>query len=408
MLLTLVSVASLCSAAVRPVALPAAAPLLAAPLSASSLATAPLPLGPTTSAKILPIAPPAFLDGWQAADLSSALDGTNIRLELRGARDCGEALLYVGGLGMADSLRPLADAQLGGAQAYLLLRGHQPSGWTRGANVTDADARDLARAVLTAAEQFPRAKLTLVLHSYAGLAFQRMVALADDAEVASALLALRGGRVDFVTTTSRRAGAWLSWGPEHALAAPALDATIKWIDEMDGYSDSLRSLSGWNPLLSGWTVAWEGARQHAISAITGPLVSGMRGHLDDGWKSGRFGVRAELAARSTQSARDPDWNEAIFRRSHAVSQLDFTPEDAATLRALGVHVRAVVARNDQLLAWHVSQLLLTALGIKSPLLAPPAGTVLRDASGLFEAVIVDGDHYMPVKDPEGLAAALSR
>lgn len=407
------SVAALAPAALVP-SLPAPAPaLLPAPI-------APVPAAPSspgrpavTAAAVPAAAAPAgvFLAGWREAPIVSAADGTSLHFETRGPARAAAPVLFVGGLAMADSLRPLADARPDQAQAYLRLRGHAPSGWTRGTDVLTDDARDLARAVVGTAARFRSKGVTIVLHSYSGLAFQRMVQLESDPEVARALDLLARGRVDLITTTSRRAGDPSSWGPDYQAAAQALSAAAGWMDAIDAQNSALRDAARWNPLLLSLStlgnVTWEKTREQAFVAAVQPLLSSMRPHLEHGWASARPGTREALRAIGANSATSPEWHEAILRRSLAVGQLDFAPADAARLRARGIRVLVIMADEDQLLTWPVRRILLDALKIASPTDAPPAGTELRDESGLFVAKVVPGDHYLPVKDPERLAAELS-
>ncbi|MBI2386832.1 MAG: hypothetical protein HYV14_12615 [Elusimicrobia bacterium] len=400
------------SAGLSPAFVPA--PVAAASLSVLPAASAPAAPGLAAPAAAAPAAAApgdAFLGGWRETPVASAADGTPLHFETRGPVQAAAPALFVGGLTMADSLRPLADARPRRAQAYLRLRGHPPSGWVRGADVLDADARDLARAVIETAARFRSKGVTLVLHSYAGLAFQRMVQLEADPEVDRALALLSRGRVDLVTTTSRRAGDPGSWGPDYQAAAQALSAATGWLDSVDAQTRAFQDAARWNPLLAPVSTiggaAWEETRARAFAAAVQPFLDTARPHLEHGWSSSRPGTRETLQARAREDARHPDWNEAILRRSLAVGRLDFTPADAQRLRARGVRLLVVVADQDQLLTWPVRRLLLEALGIPSPAAEPPAGAELSDPSGLFVARIVSGDHYLPVKDPGGLAAALS-
>lgn len=405
------AVAVLAPAAGAPGSLPPPAPALVITPAPSALAQA-APSAPERPAAASAAAPAeAFLGGWREAPIVSAADGTALHFETRGPARAAAPVLFVGGLAMADSLRPLADARPTQAQAYLRLRGHAPSDWTRGTDVLTDDARDLARAVVETATRFKAKGVTIVLHSYSGMAFQRMAQLESDPEVARALDLLARGRVDLVTTTSRRAGDPGSWGPDYQAAAQALSAATGWMDAVDAQTRALRDASRWNPLLGPvstlGSAAWEETRAQAFAAAVQPLLSSMRPHLEHGWVSARPGTREALRALGASSAANPDWHEAILRRSLAVGRLDFSPEDAARLRDRGVRVLVIMADEDQLLTWPVRRILLDSLAIPSPAGAPPAGTELSDASGLFAAKIVSGDHYLPVKDPERLAAALS-
>lgn len=111
-------------------------------------------------------------------------------------------------------------------------------------------------------------------------------------------------------------------------------------------------------------------------------------------------------ARSRAAGESADANEAILRRSLAVGGLAFQAENLERLRERGVRVKAMVAEDDQLLDWPVQRLLLEALGIPAPESRPKAGARLSDPSGLFEAVFVAGDHYLPMKDPVAVSGLM--
>lgn len=336
-------------------------------------------------------------EDWSAAALTSPVDGAPLGLATRGPHGPDAPVLYVGGLAMADSLRPLADARPGEAQAYLRLRGHPPSGWTRGTPVFDADARDLARAIQRTAEAFDSGRVSLALHSYAGLAFQRMVSLerAGDPDARRALRLLGGARVALITTASRRAGD--SWGRDYESGRAVLSAVAADIDAGDALWSAAPPPARW---------AWEQTRTLAVAGAVAGIRDGLGRHFRSGWRSAPKGLRRRLLEISADNAKSPEWLEGILRRAVAVASLDFAAEDAARLRALGVGVLAVLAADDQLLDWPVSRLLLKNLGLDAPRTRPSPGTRIEDPGAPIAAVIVDGDHYLPVKDPAAVSRVL--
>src|SRR3990167_8942970 len=96
----------------------------------------------------------------------------------------------------------------------------------------------------------------------------------------------------------------------------------------------------------------------------------------------------------------------MLRRSSDMFRLEFSLEDAARIRKLGIKLELEHADGDKLLNWESAKVLFERLGIEAPEKAPPSGTVLTDKTGRFRARIVTGDHYFPLKKRDELSKPL--
>jgi len=119
----------------------------------------------------------------------------------------------------------------------------------------------------------------------------------------------------------------------------------------------------------------------------------------------RFRLRLLKAVQG--GASRPGWREALLRRSDDTLRLEFTKKDVEFLRRYKMRINLVHARRDTIVPWVNARLLFTLLGIPAPEAVPPAGSVLRDPSGLFQLTVVEGDHMFPVTQPALLGALLA-
>jgi len=134
----------------------------------------------------------------------------------------------------------------------------------------------------------------------------------------------------------------------------------------------------------------------------------MRDDLKEAWDPSYDSIRRSFVDALARDARDPAWQEALMRRSSDMFRLEFTKKDAAALRDLRIKVDLVHAAGDKLLNWNSARALFRRLGIAAPDKAPAPGAVLADPTGRLRAVIVDGDHYWPLKKRDAFAEFLDR
>jgi hypothetical protein len=134
----------------------------------------------------------------------------------------------------------------------------------------------------------------------------------------------------------------------------------------------------------------------------------MRKDLEKPWNPAYDSIRRGLLAALARDARDPGWQESLLRRSNGMFRLDMTKNDADFVRRLGVRLDFVHAAGDELLNWESARVVFELFGIKAPKDAPAPGAELRDKTGRMRAVIVDGDHYFPLKNREALARLVDR
>ncbi len=351
--------------------------------------------------------------GWSPGSFESPVDGALLHFRRRAAqtRKARPPMVFVGGLGLAESFDALfAAAPARSEQIFLWLRGHQPSAWAPARHPLDADARDLARMIVTAARDSGSSQVELSLHSYASLVLQRMVQL-DEPEVREALELLRGSRIFILNGTTHFKGSESAAGPEYEKMTRATALFVSWLDMMDETARLWRQIPVLNPYYGTariWLAAWELNRRQALDAAAKPVVEQLREHLKGPWAPEVEETRRAAVRRLEANAHDDGWQEALVRRVNDGALLEAQPADISRLAALGVRISVVVSAEDQIIPWSVSKLFLEHLGVAAPETAPPAGTVLESRDGVVRAVVVAGDHYVPLKDPGAVDRLLSR
>ncbi|TPW18049.1 MAG: hypothetical protein FD126_3523, partial [Elusimicrobia bacterium] len=342
--------------------------------------------------------------GFSRGELT-ARDGARLAYGLRRpAAEQGPARVFIGGMSLPDSfLTYFQSAPSSQADYVLSLRGLPPSAFAPTKEVYDADALDLARMVVTAAERSPGGRVELALHSYGTLVFQRMLQMRGDAEVDRALAALRGQRVVMFAPTTHYGDSETVAGPEYAEMAKRVKMFMSWLDAGDAYVANWRAMARLNPLLipqvEALAMTWAAQRSAALSMAAKPAADLLQDHLAQPWSPELEETRRMLAAETRRAAYDPGWQEALMRRANDTSKLDFTSGDVAALRAGGIRLDLVLSRGDQLLPWQSQRLLPALFGVGLPESAPAAGTAYVDESGLVRVLVADGDHYLPLKNP---------
>ncbi|MBI2363041.1 MAG: hypothetical protein HYV15_06635 [Elusimicrobia bacterium] len=370
----------------------------------------------------------AFFDGAQARAAASGVtakvspagstqgrfqsrDGAAIGYSLRSpAHARGPARVFVGGMTLPESFLTYLDSARSERADYTLsLRGLPGTAWSATGNLYDADAYDMARMIVTAARS-SGGRVELALHSYGTLVFQRMLQLRGDPEVARALEALRGGRVTMFAPATHYGDSETVAGPEYADMARAIRTFMSWLDAGDAYMEQWRSLARLNPALLPQALAYEAwwvpQRTAGLALWSKPASDLLLQHLGEPWSPELEPARRALLAESRAHARDAGWQEAALRRANDTSRLDFKAEDAAALRAAGVHLDLVLSSRDQLIPWASARLLPAFFGIDLPGSVPPAGSVYSDETGLVRVLVADGDHYLPLKDPAAAGSIL--
>lgn len=357
---------------------------------------------------VVPAALPAGFEQRSLRASDGAVLGYGLR---RPSQEAGPARVFVGGMTLPDSFQTYFESGPSDRADYALsLRGLAPSAWSPTRNLFDADARDLARMILVAAERSPGGRVELALHSYAALVFQRMFQLRGEPEVDRAMAALQGGRVVMFAPTTHFGDSETVAGPEYAEMARRIRMLVSWLDAGDFVVEQWRAAARLNPLLIGQAEAyafwWKVQRDGALALSAQPASDLLQKHLSIPWAPELEGTRRRLAAEARDAARHPGWQEAMVRRANDTSRLDFTAADAQALRASGIRLDLVLSREDQLIPWASARLLPGLFGIDLPDTAPKAGTVLADDSGRVRVLVSGGDHYLPLKDPATVRAIL--
>jgi hypothetical protein len=348
--------------------------------------------------------------GWSLGSFDSAAGGSAF-YKARLAPSGAVPRVYSGGLALNESFDPLFAGQADPArsQFFLWTRGHAPSGWTPTPVVIDADAHDLARMIVAAARQSRSKKVELALHSFGTLVFQRLIQLRGDPEVDQALKLLSGSRVVLLHATTHYTGSEKRAGPDFERMGNATRAFVDWLNAMDAAVAAWKKAVAYNPWLAGldllWSAQWDFQRGQLMALASREAAAMMRADLSAPWAA-HNDVREGFLKDLARDSSNPGWQESLLRRSSDMFRLEFTAEDVAYIRRLGIRLDLVHATGDQLLNWDSARTLFELLGIESPAAAPAAGTVLTDENGRFRATIVDGDHYFPLKQPEKLAAIL--
>jgi len=398
--------------------LPSAAAALPGTLEAAKAAHAPvfdgaLPSPGADPSPVSALASSVRKGDWREGTLQSPVDGSPIayRSRLPGSGGSGPVRIFVGGMALADSFESYFRAfPPSGAQYALTLRGLPPSPWKNPPNVLDADARDLARMLVLSAAEQGAGKVELVLHSYSAFAFQRMLQLSSDPEVARALELLRGSRVVWLGGTTHWKGSESTIGREFVQAAQNARALLSWIDYWDAYGANLLRAAEINPWLytsaMAWNANWRVQRDNTLRMAAEPSARLMREHLASGWAPGGDAVRRELLLALERDSRDPGWSEATLRRMTQALDLDVGDAELATLHALGIRLDMYYAQGDQFIPWKAERAVLERLRVQAPAELPAAGTRLADSSGRISLNVLGGDHYHPLKSPAELARLL--
>jgi hypothetical protein len=338
--------------------------------------------------------------------------GAPIHYKSREGTGGARARVYAGGLALTESFEPLfARAEKpAGNELFLWTRGHVPSAWRETKSPIDADARDLARAVVIAAKASPGGKVELALHSFGTLVFQRMVQLHAEPAVAAALKALSGSRVFLLHATTHFEGSEKKAGPDFERMGQATRAVVDWLNAGDATAELWEATGRMNPFLapaiSAWLETWRFQRGQVIALASKDAAAMMLADLKEPWDKAVDHLRKAFIKDIQRDAKDPGWQEAMLRRSSDMFRLEFSLEDAARIRRLGIGLELVHADADKLLNWESAKVLFERLGIEAPEKAPPSGTVLTDKTGRFRARIVTGDHYFPLKKRDELAKLL--
>lgn len=356
----------------------------------------------------------AAADGWSHGAFPSSVDGAPISYKWREGAGPGPARVFSGGLALHESFEALfaASAQPAAGQLFLWTRGHRPTAWSAALSPLDADARDLARAIVLAARRSPSGKAELVLHSFGTLVFQKMVQLRGEPEVDEALRRLEGSRVIMLNATTHFKGSERLAGKEYERMADNTRLFVSWLDAMDSTARVWEQAARLNPFLGPQVAvllaSWRHQRRQALALASKDAAAMLAKDLAEPWDPAFEHIRRGFLASLEKESQDPDWQEALVRRSNDVFRFDFTRQDVRHIRQLGIQLTLVHAVKDQILNWKSAKALFDLLGIAAPEEAPAAGAVLTDRSGLFRAEIVDADHYYPLKRPDLLGGVLDR
>ncbi|MDE2292917.1 MAG: hypothetical protein KGL53_12620, partial [Elusimicrobia bacterium] len=352
-------------------------------------------------------------DGFSWKDFESA-DGARVSYALRRPEtEKGPARVFVGGMTLPESFQTYFRTERPERAEYALsFRGLPPTAWHATRELFDADARDLARMINVAAARSPGGRVELALHSYGTLAFQRMVQLRAEPEVAKALAALRGQRVVMFSPTTHYGDSETVAGPQYAQMARQVRMLVDWLDAGDLAVSEWRAAARLNPLLypqaEAVAMAWAMQRDTALAMAAQPASQLQLDHLSEKWSPELEGTRKELVRRTRRASSEAGWQEAALRRANDTSKLDFTAADAEAVRKAGVRLDLVLSHDDQLIPWASARLLPALFGVELPEAAPAAGTLARDASGAVRVMVLDGDHYLPLKHPRRAADVLGR
>lgn len=393
-------------------------PAALSPVAAVAPAAAATPQGPFGA---LPSAEQAagegalYFDGaWSQGSFQSPVDEAILHFKRRASpsQEGRPPMVFVGGLGLSESFEGLFKAAPARSeQVFLWLRGNEPSLWASARHPLDADARDLARMIVTAARQAGAASVELALHSYASLVFQRMLQMGEHAEVQQALDLLRGSRVLLLNATTHFKGSESSAAPEYAQMVKMTALFVGWLDSMDAAARLWRQTPIWSPTYAfaqAWLASWSFQRAQALELAAKGSVAALRKDLKGPWAPQTEEVRRQAALRLERNAHDAGWQEALVRRFNDGALLQAKAADVKRLLALGIRAEVVVSHDDQIIPWSVSRMFLEFLGIKAPKTLPVPGTTLKDASGQVRVRIVAGDHYVPLKDPAAIDQLIGR
>ncbi|MFA6030179.1 MAG: hypothetical protein WC969_10015 [Elusimicrobiota bacterium] len=319
--------------------------------------------------------------------------------------------VFVGGLALAESFEPYFQTEPARAGQFVLwLRGLAPTELGPRTQMLDADTRDLARLIVTAARESGSERVDLALHSYSTLLFQRMLALHEDPEVAAALKLLRGAHVSAITGSTHYDHTEYDVGLEFVFRKKLAEAIVSMQDMRDGMSKLLWSMSRWNPFLLPMAYSFEfynRLKELMILRASGKSIADqLKTHLKDPWAPDIDPIRLKLLAQLEEAWRQKEWQKASLLRTVDMHALEFTPQDVQRLRALGIRLDVIIAKDDQVLPWALQRDLLARFGIETPKETPPPGTVYADREGTVRAQVVDSDHYFPLREPGQLKEIL--
>lgn len=295
---------------------------------------------------------------------------------------------------------------------FFWTRAHPPTPWTDLASPLEADARDLARAILLAAQDSPSGSVEVVVHSYGALVFQRLIQLRGAAEVDSALERLKGSRVVMLNGTTHFEGSERRAGADFERMADASRRFVDWLNGMDSIARAWEKAAELNPMMapavSAWLAGWRINRQFMMALASRDAAAMMRADLMEPWDSAYDHIRRGFLAALEKDSRDAGWQEALLRRSSDMFRLEFTSADANFIREKKIRMTLIHSAQDKLVNWPSARMLFDLLGLSTPQEAPAPGAVFRDSSGQFQAEIIDADHYYPLKKPRALEEVLNR
>lgn len=356
-------------------------------------------------------AAPALAPGWSLGSFKGEGDADIVYKSRSGADASRPARVYFGGLALNESFETLfARGKPKGPEHFMWTRAHAPSGWVPTRSPLDADALDMARMLLTASRTSQSGKTELVLHSFGTLVFQRMVQMRGIPLVDAALRTLSGSRAVFLHGTTRYEGSERRAGREFEQMGQATRAFTDWLNTADDMVALWEKTARLNPFLGpavdAWLAQWRVQREQVLAMASRDAIAMMRRDLAEPWSPELEPMRKEFLASLERNARDSAWQEALLRRSGDMFRLEMTPADVKHLRKLGVDVEMVHSRGDKLLNWETARALLDFYGLPAPETMPPAGVELTGKGA--RAVIVDGDHYWPLKQPDALRRVLDR
>jgi len=386
---------------------------VAAPVSVSAAASAKSVEESATAAQSLfdggRAAAPA--EGWTLGAFEGD-GGAPIHYKAREGTGGAPSRVYAGGLALNESFEPLFARveKPKGNELFVWTRGHAPSDWRMTKTPIDADARDLASAVNLAAKNSPGGKVELALHSFGTLVFQRMLQLHEEPAVAAALKALSGSRVFMLHATTHYEGSEKRAGADFERMGQATRTIVDWLNAGDATAELWQATARVNPFLApavaAWAAQWTFQRGQLIALASKDAAAMMLADLKEPWDAAVDHIRKAFIKDIKRDSKDAGWQEAMLRRSSDMFRLEFSLDDAARLRTLGIQLELIHGDGDKLLNWESAKVLFERLGIEAPEKAPPSGTVLRDKTGRFRARIVTGDHYFPLKKRDELAALL--
>jgi hypothetical protein len=291
------------------------------------------------------------------------------------------------------------------------LRGHAPTGWAPTPNILDADARDLASTISLAAHENRRRKVELVLHSYAGMVFQRMLQMENDPTISEALGWLEGSNVFAFNTATHYVGSESHFGLIGSQLAAGIRHLIATIDNMDAWAHTSELLASRIPMISSALQAshsaWSFQRQQLIGVVASQAAECLRQDLSQPWKGPHDHIRRKQLSRLTTRLENPGWQESALRRMDATMRLDVSQEDFSRIRSHNIRLKLFHGTEDRQLPWAAARMLIDLLGFDAPELPASPGTVFTDPTGLIAFNVIKGNHYFPLNRAQEMAKHLS-